>query len=112
MTKHHTYTILLSTCVSALLLVKTGTAQNVTNVTGVAPPADRIGLAPFRQGFAAITLGSERFYMDIEGETIRLFGNAVLGDDHSVGEYEREMLETEKSVLPPKKIIFEKDDKR
>lgn len=112
MTKHHTYTILLSTCVSALLLVKTGTAQNVTNVTGVAPPADRIGLAPFRQGFAAITIGSERFYMDIKGETIRLFGNAVLGDAHSVGEYEREMLETEKSLLPTKKIIFEKDDKR
>lgn len=107
------------TLMGPLLSVTTAMAQNVTNITGVTPPmvvqegpsTDRVGLAPFKQGYAAITVGSERYYINTQGEKIRLLGDAVLGDAYSAGEYGREMLEAENPSLPSKKIIFEKEGK-
>lgn len=109
------YRTQLCTLVGALILTANGNAQTVP---GNAPPmvaseeshANRIGLSPFKNGYAEVVVGSERYYINTKGEKIRPLNNDVLGDRYQVEEYEQEKEKTE--TLPKKKVLFEKDGQR
>lgn len=101
----------------ALLLT---TASHAQNVTGIAPPmivedeppADRIGLSPFKNGFATVMIGSERYYINTKGEKIRPLNNDVLDNPYQLEQYGQETEETDKRTLSNKKVLFEKDGKQ
>ncbi len=93
----------------ALLIPVYGNAQIVVDV---APPlSNTTTLAPFKNGFAAVSNGNERYYINTKGEKISVLGNAVLGDAYQVEEYEKEREKTGTRALPTLVIIFEKDGK-